>query len=93
MVYSRITDDLFVHLNRERTLLQISIFQYDYLENIDPSLRGKIKASGCAKQLRDELKQTTEMALPRHESSNPIHASTNLYIEETFVDSFAGTTS
>mmetsp|Transcript_13660 Transcript_13660/g.17285 ORF Transcript_13660/g.17285 Transcript_13660/m.17285 type:complete len:90 (+) Transcript_13660:169-438(+) len=26
MVFSRITDDLFVHLNRERTILHISIF-------------------------------------------------------------------
>ena len=58
MAFCRITDDLFVNLNRERTLLKISLFQYDYLQTVDPRLLSHIKVSGDPGQLRDEIEHT-----------------------------------
>lgn len=55
MTFSRVTDDLFIQLNRERNILRISIFQYDYLSEINLQNRGVIKSSGDAEQLRNEI--------------------------------------
>ena len=52
---ARITDDLFVQLNRERTLLRISVFQYDLSRLIDYKLLAHVNSQGDARQLRDEL--------------------------------------
>ena len=55
MTYTRITDDLFLQLNRERNILKISIFQYDHLKEIRPKSRQLIKSACDAKSLRNEI--------------------------------------
>ena len=84
MAFSRITDDLFINLNRERTLLKISLFQYDYLSAVDPRLLGHIKVSGDASQLRDEIEQTQFILVSTEDQIRP---STCSYIEKNFVQS------
>ena len=82
MVYFRITDDLFIQLNRERTLLRISIFQYDYLRYVHPSLLGKILVSGSPSQLREEIDHTETILLTRtDEKNNKMTNSFMKYIE------------
>ena len=53
MFFSKVTEDLFVMLNRERTLLKISIFQHDYLRGVDRTLLAQVKVSGDTKELRN----------------------------------------
>ena len=52
MFWVRITDDLFVQLNRQRTLLRISIFQYDHLSNFDLKMLAHLKSSGDTQHMR-----------------------------------------
>ena len=58
--YSKITEDLLLQLNRDRTILQISIFQQEYLKEIDPSLHSKISVSGDNKYLKDQIEEIRE---------------------------------
>ena len=80
MVYFRVTDDLFIQLNRERTLFKISIFQYDYLGTISPKLLNKIHSAGTPRMLREEIDYT--MTMRQSENINtPLTVSTKKYID------------
>ena len=52
---SKKNDDFFIQLNRDRTTLQISIFQLDYLSELAWHLHGRVKVSGHHSDLRPQI--------------------------------------
>ena len=48
IVSFKIREDLFIQLNRDSSILKISIFQYDYLKGIDQRHYGRLKMEGNA---------------------------------------------
>ena len=50
---AKIKQDLFVELNRDKSILRISILQKDYLAGVDSRLRGNIRVDGNHKDLKE----------------------------------------
>ena len=51
-IISKLREDLFLQLNRDRTILKTSRFQRDYLTDIDRSLLDRIKVTGSHRELK-----------------------------------------
>ena len=50
---AKIRQDLFIELNRDKSILRISTLQKDYLAGVDSRLRGDIRVDGSHRDFKE----------------------------------------
>jgi len=69
-VMAKITQDLFVELNRDKSILVISILQKDYLAGVDLSRKTTISVNGDHMHFKDQIDQMlSSRRLPDEDSA------------------------
>ena len=89
MVLSKISEDLFIQLNRDRSIVRISIFQYDLLKNVNRKDIWRITmlaSSDPAEELIESLQlienRSIETPLGRNSSNLMRMASFDNYVSQ-----------